>query len=119
MTDEEERALLESLADRYDHLPLECDGLTRVQSYCLARAGVKHQAWQGSVRFRGRFIALHCWLTTAVWVLDYRLRLWLGPEAPHGVFRPPEGLRYEGRPALLTPGPLVYALLAEGVPPLP
>jgi hypothetical protein len=40
----------------------------------------------GRVEYSGHEFEPHFWLVVEPWIIDYRLRMWLGPSAPHGVF---------------------------------
>ncbi|SER38046.1 hypothetical protein [Giesbergeria anulus] len=78
-----------------DQLALECDGLTRVVSALLTREGIGHQAHQGMLQTsQGRI--LHCWVELPDGAIcDLRARMWLGDDAPHGIFHPDESTHYE------------------------
>lgn len=89
MTKHDTNALLTAL----DALPLECDGLTRVISALLQREGVQHEIRIGSVKmlYAGgeSTIPYHMWIRLPEGrYIDLRARMWLGIEAPHGVFDP-------------------------------
>jgi hypothetical protein len=92
---------VESLTAKYDKLPLECDGLTRVLSYVLKENGIKHSVYDGSVRYKEEGIPWHFWIELNDGrVVDYRLRMWIRDRsAPHGVFKPNKypDLHYENR----------------------
>ena len=52
-------------------------------------------------------------------VIDYRLRMWFGESAPHGVHEgTPPGVRYRGRPVTHTPNPHLFEILS-GLPSVP
>ena len=80
---------VQSLTAKYDKLPLECDGLTRVLDYILTQNKVKHKVYSGSVEYRDTHIPLHFWIELSDGkVVDYRLRMWMKPMGvPHGVFK--------------------------------
>lgn len=83
-----------------DGMPLECDGLTRVASTLLRREAVAHQVFAGELIVEGvGVVRPHYWIRLADGrVIDYRARMWLSPSpaVPHGVFRPPPEVRYQG-----------------------
>ena len=78
-----------------DQLALECDGLTRGVSAFLTREGIEHQAHQGMLQAsQGRI--LQCWVELPDGAIcDLRARMWLGEDAPHGIFHPHESTHYE------------------------
>lgn len=63
---------------------LECDGLSRVLSHVMHRAGQPHVVMTGTLPAMGG--TPHWWIESGDCVVDYRLRRWLGDEAAHGVF---------------------------------
>jgi len=80
---------VEEIVGPYDSYPLECDGLTRVAAYLLRMADVPHKTFVGEVVFKGKVFAPHYWIELETReILDYRLRMWFGDDAPHGVFKP-------------------------------
>jgi len=98
-----------------DVLPLECDGMTRVISALLLREGVEHRACHGALRLpHVGDIGLHCWIQFPDGVVcDYRARMWLGKDAPHGLFHPEPGVVYEAHGELGQPiPPLIFLVLA-------
>lgn len=108
-----------------DRLPLECDGMTRIISALLFREGIVRRACYGSMSLpKVGSIGLHYWIQfpNAV-VCDFRARMWLGPEAPHGLFQPESDTWYEVHGEIEQPlPPLVFMILAgvaiEDYPPL-
>jgi hypothetical protein len=110
---------LEMLLDRYDPLPLECDGFSRVASYCLRANGVPHAVLCGAVTTPVGTVSPHCWIAVGEWTVDYRLRMWAGPGVPHGVFHPPGEVTYIGKEAVLPCTPALYYALAGAVPAVP
>lgn len=94
------RTQLVALTRHVDQYHVECDGATRIVHLALVRAGVAHVCQQGYVLdAQGQVAASpHYWVEVDGFFLDYRLRMWAGPEAPHGVFRADEarGFRYIG-----------------------
>ena len=81
--------LIETILSPYDALQgLECDGFTRVADYLLVQAKVPHICFMGKVSFKGDEIPFHMWIKVDGYIyVDYRLRMWFGPDAPHGVFK--------------------------------
>lgn len=72
-----------------DRCDLECDGLSTVISSLLTAAGFKHELYIGRVSSNVGRISPHLWIEIDGFVIDYRLRMWLGddPSIPHGVFK--------------------------------
>jgi hypothetical protein len=101
--------------DQYDDLPLECDGFTRVAHYVLERHNVPHKIQVGYAEFAGRTISPHFWIEVdSGWVIDYRLRMWLGEDAPHGVFQPEvEQVTYMGRETSLYVPDVIFQVLTS------
>lgn len=77
--------LLNKLSE--EHPNLECDGFSRAVHYNLASCGIEHTIMSGTVEGQLGHISLHYWIEIDDMVLDYRLRMWLGKEAPHGYFK--------------------------------
>jgi hypothetical protein len=98
-----------------DELPkiqnLECDGATRVLHYALDKAGIKHQTYHGLVKFNGKVIPLHYWIELSDGrILDYKLRMWLGADAPEGIFEQ-KGIKYSGVAINLLVNETLYNIL--------
>lgn len=77
------------LLDPLDQSDSECDGLTRVIHYVLTECSISHRVMSGHVSADGRTQPIHFWIELTEFphvVVDYRLRMWLGASAPHGVF---------------------------------
>lgn len=97
-------AQIERAAMEFDPCALECDGMTSVLSTLLTELQVEHARMLGVVldKATGRAVRPHWWIALpGGWVLDIRLRLWLGDShaIPHGVFMPDEyGIEYVGAP---------------------
>ena len=86
-----------------DRAPLECDGMTHVIAFALSRAGVPFNIMAGQVvdLVTGCKVFPHYWIDLDDgWLIDFRLRYWLGSDdrIPHGVFRQPQGILYNGKP---------------------
>lgn len=92
---------LRSLTQHVDALPLECDGASRLVHLALTRAGVTHQVMTGKV-YSGidTILPIHYWIRVGQFTIDYRARMWMGPNAPHGVFRQRDcpAFAYIGKP---------------------
>lgn len=95
------------LTSPYDGAPLECDGMTRVLHTVLMKNRMPHVPMVGGVEWNGKKFTPHFWIDLPSGnVVDYRLRMWFGPGAPHGVFDPrKEGVIYTGHRANMPPLP--------------
>jgi hypothetical protein len=109
-------ARVKTLLDKYDACPLECDGFTRVAHSVLTRANVPHHVFIGTVTFRGVLVPLHYWIELPDGtVVDYRLRMWVGDDAPHGVFPPDDRCDYHGTRIHLSTPQFLIDILTGGV----
>jgi len=90
------RTRIESLLMEIEYAPVECDGHSRMVAYVLNRHGIRYQIYCGKVRTPAGIIPLHFWVEVQGLVIDYRARMWLGQDAPHGVFLPSLGMHYDG-----------------------
>jgi hypothetical protein len=115
---------LTELTAQYDSAPVECDGMAQILHRALKQAGVEHEVWCGAIRRAsdGKFVAPHLWIRVNGLTIDYRARLWLGPDMPHGVFVADEHpeVQYEnGKPVSLPvlPDAIIDELISP--PPLP
>src|SRR3989344_381923 len=116
---------LESWLDPLDSASVECDGMTRLISMLLERERIPHLVMQGRLRMRaqdqpdGTTPAIcHWWITLGSdVVVDYRARMWMGPAAPHGVFRLPEyPVGYlDAAESILSPLPIPILEIMSGV----
>ena len=84
--------------------PIHCVEMTYSISHLLKQAGIDHLCMSGAVTddVTSDSVVPHCWVELEDdWVIDYRLRMWLGDEdrIPHGVFRKATypGLSYYGQ----------------------
>lgn len=82
---------LQEIIMRYDKLPLECDGMTRVLSYVLSELEIGHVVITGILS--GPYGSIpHYWIQIEDGkYIDLRCRMWQGKEddnIPHGVFNP-------------------------------
>lgn len=87
-------ARLQRWLDPLNEAPVECDGMTRAISALLSINGIEHQTFGGiladdsAVGSEANVGVTHFWIKLADGsTIDYRARMWLGPEAPHGVFQ--------------------------------
>lgn len=99
------QAWLEPLANQAQ---VECDGMTRLASHLLHKNGVEHIVAGGVLVDMQRLQdpevgteqncgVTHWWLELGFgYIVDFRARMWMGPEAQHGVFIPAGG-RFEYR----------------------
>lgn len=79
---------------------VECDGMTRIVSHLLSKNGIEHIVAGGllvdlkriedpAVGNKEPCGVSHWWIELGYsYVVDFRARMWLGPEAQHGVFVP-------------------------------
>jgi len=86
--------LSHALGDLED-APVECDGYARLATTILNHLGIEHTVYCGSAAIRDAsgelsVVPYHFWLVResdqGPVLIDYRLRMWLGEAAPHGVF---------------------------------
>lgn len=99
------QAWLEPLADAAQ---VECDGMTRIIAHLLDKNGIQHVVAGGLLkdlqRIRDPLVAPdekcgvnHWWIELGFdYIVDFRARMWMGPEAEHGVFIP-SGKRFDYR----------------------
>jgi hypothetical protein len=78
--------------------PYECDGMPRVIMALLAQNGIQYRAMGGylanvamfeddSVGREALAGCAHWWIELPTGhLIDYRARMWMGPDAQHGVF---------------------------------
>jgi hypothetical protein len=81
---------IQKYLDQLDDLRLECDGMTRVITYKLRELDVEHEVRVGCIAMGDKEFIPHYWIELRLgavpYIIDYRARMWLGPDAPHGVF---------------------------------
>ena len=104
--------------NRLDGLPVECDGMTRLVVTLLERHQQPFQAFYGAVTVGESRFEHHFWVVTEGCIIDYRARMWLGDDAPHGVFSLKEfGHCYSGEPVVVSPlSPALEAILKLPIP---
>lgn len=111
--DSDRMRALSAWLGQLDSAPLECDGFTRAASTLLAKYGVEHRVFIGSLAVEGvGGINPHFYLQFPDGAIcDFRARIWLGddPAVPHGIFVPSTAQRYEPE-AEITVRPLGRAL---------
>jgi len=106
------------LTTPYDNCALECDGLSRVLHTVLVKEGIEHRFLTGIAMWGCDIICPHWWIELPDgWVVDYRMRMWLGERAPHGVFQPDDETTYaaEAEAEGVLPDFLFRLLTAERV----
>ncbi|EOV0986130.1 hypothetical protein ACW6AV_003622 [Edwardsiella piscicida] len=96
---------LEAVLMTLDDCQIECDGMTRVISYLLNKAEIRHSCMYGFVQNEQTkdIVTPHFWIILEDgWLVDLRLRMWLGDNdtIPHGVFHPDNepNFLYQGEP---------------------
>lgn len=109
---------LEPILSQYDACALECDGLTRVLHTVLTRRAEPHTVKIGRITNTrtGATFSPHFWIELPTGqVVDYRAKMWLGQDAPHGIFTPTDtNVTYEGEPVELEPLPdSLFQILTE------
>lgn len=75
---------------RYDKLPLECDGMTKVLSYVLKKLEIPHFI-NGGILTGPKGGIPHFWIELDDMYIDLRCRMWQGEndgQIPHGIFDP-------------------------------
>lgn len=93
-----EKARLESLMSKIERSPTECDGFARLASYLLIENNIPHQVICGSYTDNsGRSIPLHFWVETERYIIDYRAKMWLVDDAPHGIIEKSQVKGYQGK----------------------
>lgn len=65
---------------------LECDGSTRVLNYLLNKKGIPHKVFIGEVYYQNKKIPLHYWIMVGKYILDNKIKIYLGDSVPEGVF---------------------------------
>lgn len=89
---------IENLLSKIEHSPTECDGFVRLANFLLDNEGIQHRIFYGHLTLNnGRSTPPHFWIETENYRIDYRARMWLGNDAPHGVFDKSIAYGYEGK----------------------
>lgn len=87
---------LKTLLDKFDKCKVECDGFVRIATHELNAAQIEHRVLVGYAFVPNEngdddLVQPHFWIEVEdedglVLTIDYRLRMWVGNHAPHGVF---------------------------------
>jgi hypothetical protein len=110
---------------KFDSLPLECDGMSRVLSFKLNQMGVKHIVKQGQLLLDGvRVVPIHQWIELSDGrFVDYRARMWAGKgdDIPHGVFNKADFKRmtYDGPQIPIDADEKLFKVLTTPIVPVP
>jgi hypothetical protein len=94
---------LSRILGQLDGAAVECDGFVRLATTVLQHLGIPHRVFRGSVTSPNGRIPYHYWIEVDGLICDYRARMWLGPDAPHGVFAPSLSWKYIGVEAQIPP----------------
>ena len=113
MPNQSVRRKIMGVLEKFDGLSLECDGFTRVASYALNKAKIDHQTMSGFVETPAGRVEPHWWIVAGGWTVDYRLRMWAGKDAPHGLFVPSDGVEYYGDPVPMHCNDLIFDILTK------
>lgn len=110
---QDKKYLIEGLLGEFDSLSLECDGFTRCAHYALLQNGVDHRCFKGSCTVGETVVSLHFWIVAGKYTVDYRLRIWAGPAAPHGIFETNQfpDVQYKGEEILLPMSAVIFEIL--------
>lgn len=115
MTDSKsEQTVVEEIVSKLDGAPVECDGFVRLVSTALTAKEIDHTVFVGSLESPEGVIPLHFWIEWCGRIIDCRARMWLGSEAPHGIFEANPKWSYKGREADIKPFPSsIFFVLAN------
>lgn len=106
---------IKSLLDSYENLPLECDGFTRIVHYLLSKENIPHKCFGGSVIFNEIAMCPHYWIIYDKFIVDYKLQMWFGSKAPHGVFIQPKNLIYKGKQVNIDCNDVLFKILTNEI----
>lgn len=115
------RVNLETELSKYENLPLECDGMSRVLTYALKALKVKHSVMAGHFTVDGsKAVPIHWWIVLEDGKhIDYRARMWGGAHdyIPNGIFNPADFKRvvYTGQAIDLKVDEKIFKILTEVV----
>jgi len=107
---------LASTLDQLDGAAVECDGFVRLAATVLQHLRISHRVIRGSVTGPNGRIPYHFWIEVDGLICDYRARMWLGPDAPHGVFVPSHDWEYTGEDVQMPPLSESLFLILAGQP---
>ncbi|KAB8333602.1 hypothetical protein SD80_012455 [Scytonema tolypothrichoides VB-61278] len=96
-----QQEIIRRLLDRYDYTQTECDGMTRICHSLLSKHRIDHQPMLGAVSLHNQKVYPHFWIDLPSGErIDYRAKMWLGDNAPHGVFNSKDfpDVMYQGNP---------------------
>lgn len=88
--------------DILETLPLDSERITQVIHYLLDRRNIFHYTFVGSVYWQEQTLTPHAWIELpghrGRFRIDYRLRQFFGPDAPHRLVHMmnSRGVRYRG-----------------------
>lgn len=103
---------LRLILDPLDESPTECDGFVRLAQAVLSKYSISHKVMRGTVTAPYGEIGLHFWIEAGGFFVDYRARMWLGEQAPHGIFRYSDCV-YEGEEVSMgQTDPFLFMVLA-------
>lgn len=111
-------AMHDFLNDLDKKLNLECDGFTRVVTYVLNHYSVPHTVYAGEATVDGATMEPHFWIVTEDGLyIDYRLRMWLGQTASHGIFQASQfpNVTYKGSPVAMETPDMIFRILSGGI----
>lgn len=80
-----------------DYPELDSDGASRLIQVVLHDFGASYKTMSGYAEDTAtcEIVQPHFWVQVGKFIIDYKLRKWLGEDAPHGVFMPREAERFE------------------------
>lgn len=105
---------LEAVLAQKDKPDLECDGFSRLAHTMLTLMEVPHSCHLGALAGPDQVVRPHFWLSLLGHVVDFKARMWLGPEAPHGIFVPSAPYEYRDDMEMEMGGlsPVVFGFLS-------
>jgi hypothetical protein len=81
-----------NLSDLYPHL--ECDGFSQVLANTMSKQGLKPRIKYGAVKWQNQSMSYHEWIECEGQIYDFRLRMWFGSDAPHGIIEKSHKVKY-------------------------
>ncbi|MDS1821550.1 hypothetical protein QX249_12830 [Vibrio parahaemolyticus] len=68
-----------------DSAPVECDGFSQLVVSALSRQNQEYKVFSGCVSTaNGEKFSPHLWVEWEGYIIDFRVRMWLGQDAQHG-----------------------------------